>query len=138
MKKILIFLSIAFALGVVMSGAGGATPQQDRGKVHELMHRKLERSQKVLEGLALEDFGMIEENAEALTLLSQAAEWQIFPSSEYKQYSSEFRRSANALVQMAKDKNIDGATLKYVELTTTCVNCHKYVRTVRMARLDTR
>ncbi len=135
MKKIWVCSSIALVVAVV-SFAGGAAPQEDRGKVHELMHRKLERSQKVLEGLALEDFTMIAENAESLSLLSQAAEWHVFPSPEYKIYSSEFRRSANALVQMAKDHNLDGATLKYVELTTTCVNCHKYVRTVRMASLN--
>ena len=29
---------------------------------------------------------------------------------------------------IAKAKNIDGATLAYVQLTVNCVNCHKYVR----------
>ena len=40
------------------------------------------------------------------------------------------------VVKSAKDKNLDGAALTYVELTRTCVKCHKYVREVRQAGLD--
>jgi hypothetical protein len=35
----------------------------------------------------------------------------------------------------ARQKNLDGAALKYVELSLKCVNCHKYVRGVRMAAI---
>jgi hypothetical protein len=40
------------------------------------------------------------------------------------------------MVKMAKDKNLDGAALAYVQLTMSCVNCHKYVREIRMTRID--
>jgi hypothetical protein len=35
---------------------------------------------------------------------------------------------------MAKKKNLDQATVAYNQLTTKCVQCHKYVRSVRMAQ----
>jgi hypothetical protein len=104
-------------------------PRELKGR--EFMHRKLDHSQKVLEGIVEEDFDLVEKNAKTLSLLSQAAEWQVLPSAEYKQHSAEFRRNADALAKAAADKNLDGAALKYVELTLNCVNCHKHVRTFR-------
>lgn len=104
--------------------------------VAELMHKKLVHSQKVLEGIALNDFERIATNAEELVALSKLAEWRVVNTPQYDLQSNEFRRSAASLVQKAKEKNIDGAALAYVELTLNCVKCHKYVREVRMTRLD--
>ena len=39
-----------------------------------------------------------------------------------------FRRQANALTKAAQEKNLDAATLAYVRLTMSCVDCHKFVR----------
>ena len=92
------------------------------------MRQKLEHSQKVLEGLALEDFAMIAENARELKELSEDARWRVSPDINYLRLSSQFQDLAEELAQDAKDKNIDGATLAYVQMTVNCVACHKLVR----------
>lgn len=128
--KRLLFLVPIIGLGAVIFAATAPIqqiPQELKGR--EFMRRKLDHSQEVLEGIVLEDFELIEKNAKTLSLLSQVAEWQVLPSTEYKQHSAEFRRNADALAKAAADKNLDGAALKYVELTLNCVNCHKHVRT---------
>jgi cytochrome c556 len=107
---------------------------QEPNKVSEFMRAKLVHSQKVLEGLATENFDQIAKNAQDLSLLSQAATWQVLQTAEYRDRSTEFRRSADALAEAAKKKNLEGAALAYVDVTMKCVNCHKYVRQVRMAR----
>jgi hypothetical protein len=48
------------------------------------------------------------------------------------QYSAEFQRSTKALAEAAKKKNADGASLAYVQLTLTCVNCHKHIKNQRV------
>jgi hypothetical protein len=68
--------------------------------------------------------------------LSYGAQWQVFQTPEYVRRSAEFRRDADALKRSAEEKNLDGAALNYVKLTMRCVECHKYVRTVRQSRLD--
>jgi cytochrome c556 len=98
------------------------------------MRAKLSHSQKVLEGLTTEDFDMIAQNAQAMSLLSQATNWQVLQTPEYLDQSREFRRAADAVTEAAKKKNLDGAALAYVEMTMKCINCHKYVRGVHMAR----
>ncbi len=101
--------------------------------VRIFMRAKLDHAKKVLEGLSLEDFRAIAKNAQDMALLSQASTWQVFQTAEYVQHSTDFRRSANALKEAAKNENLDGATLAYVDLTMKCVKCHKYVRSIRTA-----
>jgi hypothetical protein len=97
----------------------------------EFMRMKLDYSKKVLEGLTLEDYETISKNAKALKKLSEAAEWEVptIPNAtDYIVYTTEFQRLADEMVQKAKEKNIDGATLAYLRSTMNCINCHKYVR----------
>ena len=117
------------ALSLVLVGAF-ATRGQDQGQggLRKFMRQKLEHSQKVLEGLALEDFAMIAENARELKELSEDARWRVSPDINYLRLSSQFQDLAEELAQDAKDKNIDGATLAYVQMTVNCVACHKLVR----------
>jgi hypothetical protein len=100
------------------------------------MQRKLEHAQKVVEGLATNDFRALAQHAEELIAISKEAEWKVLKTARYQLYSSDFRQQAQDLVDHAKEKNIDGAALAYVEMTLTCVKCHKHVREVRMTRLD--
>ena len=64
---------------------------------------------------------MIEKNAKALKVLSQAAEWEVpmIPNAtDYVALTSEFQRYADELVKAAKQGNIDGADPGlYVKLT---------------------
>jgi hypothetical protein len=120
-------------LGVWMSSVQGEEPPKARNPI---MEQKLKHAQKVLEGVAIKDFAMIEKNADELIVISQRAEWKAFQTPHYIQHSDAFRRSCETLVQTAKDKNIEGASLAYVQMTLSCVNCHKYVREIRMAGGD--
>ena len=97
------------------------------------MRAKLQHSQKVLEGLTTENFELIAQNAQSMGLLSEATSWQVLQTPEYSRRSARFRHAADKVKKAAKEANLDGATLAYVDLTIQCVECHKYVRTVRTA-----
>jgi len=126
-------LGAAFALIV----AASVTPvlrssEQPPPTRQAFMRQKLEFSKLVLEGITLENYDMIAKNARALRLLSMASLWEVptIPNAEdYVTYTGEFQRLCDDLSKNAKAKNIDGATLAYLRLTMSCVNCHKYVRT---------
>jgi hypothetical protein len=97
---------------------------------------KLSYSHKVLEGVATRDFKMIADNAEELIAVSKGAEWKVLKTPSYEIHSNDFRRTAEDLIKNARDKNLDAAALNYVDLTLTCVKCHKYVREEKMVRRD--
>jgi hypothetical protein len=125
------------AMCLVLPALQGRANEQksDKDKVILLMRKKLEHSNKVLEGITTADYKMISKNAEDLIAISQEAEWQVIKTPRYEVFSNDFRRSGEDLVKAAKEKNVDAAALAYVDLTLTCVKCHKHVRDERMTSL---
>jgi cytochrome c556 len=132
--RALVVLLLLAGVCVPAGRSGGAVDKPS--KTAELMRKKLKCSQSVLEGVALNQFDKIADNADELITISQHAEWVVIKTPQYEMFSNQFRRSAESLVKNAKAKNLDGAALDYVDLTMTCVKCHKYVRETRGARRD--
>jgi hypothetical protein len=128
------------AVGIVvlafLSWLAPGTMSQQRDQLKDFMRVKLNHSQKVLEGLVLEDFDKIAKNSQEMSLLSLAATWQVFETPEYIEYSRKFRVAADSLTDAARKKNLERATLAFNQVTTKCVECHKYVRGVRMAKTN--
>jgi hypothetical protein len=121
---------------------GGFLPLESQEKqadpLKRLMLVKLKSSQLLLEGLAIADFAKISNSAEELIRISKQEEWHVLRTPKFQLFTNEFQRAAGDVAQKARDKNIDGVTLSFFELTMSCVRCHKYVREVRDARLDLR
>lgn len=130
MRKI-IMVALTLAL-LVATPWGGSAQQKDAIRI--LMVEKLDKSKTVLEGIALADFGKITTSAQKLIQLSKTEEWFAYKTQRYELYTNEFRRAAENLADKARQKNLDGATLAYFDLTMSCVRCHQYVRDVRDAR----
>ena len=108
-------------------------PQQDEENRFEadttqFMMQKLDSARQIVGGLALEDHEAISKAAQDLLLLSHESDWNVVQTESYLKMSQEFRESTSRLRDAANDKNIDGATLAYFEVTLNCIRCHKYIR----------
>lgn len=100
-----------------------------RDKVKVFMRSKLTNSQNVVEGLAREDWDLIEAGAARMLVMSKATEWSVGETGpQYKQDTLEFVNACKQLITQSKAKNLEGATLAYLQLTMNCVECHKHVR----------
>jgi cytochrome c556 len=132
-------INVGLVTTAVLLSALILAPAEDRKTraTKEFMRDKLELSQKVLEGLALEDFNLIAAKSQKLSAMSQAAGWQVFDNPDYAQQSVDFRKNVDALTRAAERKNIDAATLAYMRVTMSCVDCHKLVRGKLMAKGET-
>ncbi|TWU38408.1 hypothetical protein [Novipirellula artificiosorum] len=93
-----------------------------------LMHMKLDHSKAILEGLTMEDYDAILTNASALKVLSMESGWNVVQTEEYTTQSRDFQRTAQLIVDAAKEKDMSRATLGYVAMTVRCVECHSYMR----------
>lgn len=102
-----------------------AAPKQE---LRDFMHKKLEASNKILEGLVMEDTDLIQEGATALSEMSSAEKWRVSNDAMYQQFSKEFQRTAAKLVDAAKEKNLDRAALRWMDTTMSCIECHRFVR----------
>jgi cytochrome c556 len=129
-------LSLTIVL-MVVAGLAATFAQTKRNRAaKEFMRDKLELSQRVLEGVTTEDYDLIVSKGTRLSAMTKEADWRLFENSDYDQQSLLFRRQVDALVKSAKDKNLDAATLAYVRMTMSCVDCHKLVRGKLVAALD--
>jgi hypothetical protein len=129
-----------FAVGIAvlllsLLGQSPAPSQTTGKKVEKLMAAKLKHSQVLLEGIAIGDFKKISASAEELLQLTKTEEWLMYKTPRYEMHSNEFQRAAETLIRKAKDKNIDGTTLAFFDMTMSCVRCHQHVREIRDARV---
>ena len=121
-------VSAAGMIGVLTAVAmvQGKAPQPNQ--VAPLMKAKLEHAQRVLEGITLGDTELVAKHSQALSLIAQEASWRVLQTPDYLRHSADFRHAADAMTNAARQKNLDAAALGYLQLTMTCVNCHKHVR----------
>ena len=92
------------------------------------MRLKLEPAKEALEGIALADFDMIAKCASTIRNLLLDEGWMVVQSDDYRRQSNEFRTIVEQLQKAAEDKNVDRATLAYVQMTIRCVQCHELLR----------
>jgi hypothetical protein len=109
---------------------------QQRVEMRDFMRAKLKYSQKVLEGLVIDDMAAVQKGAQEMKLLSLEETWRVLQTMEYVEFSRKFRGDADALATAAGKNQLENSTAAYNRLTTRCVECHKYVRDVRMAKAE--
>ena len=125
-------LFLVLAVGLMVSSA----QNKKLRAMKKFMRDKLELAQGILEGLSVENYDLITSRAQRLSAMSQQADWKVFENPDYEQQSLAFRRNVDSLTKAAKNKNLDGATLAYVRVTMSCIECHKYVRGRLVASLN--
>lgn len=121
-------------LGMIVAVLAGTAGARAQDRLATFMQAKLTHSEKTLEGLTKGDFELIARHSQAISLLCEDELWAVLQTPEYRERSNEFRRSVNAITDAARKKNLEAATLAYVNATLTCVSCHKYVRETRTGK----
>lgn len=105
-------------------------PERRVSQRAQFMRVKLDQAKEALEGITLEDYDRIVRSARSLKQLSMAAEWNVpsLPKLEYVRYTTDFQRWADAMGKAGREQNLEAATLAYLQLTVSCVTCHKEMR----------
>ncbi len=92
------------------------------------MKKKLEYAQNILSGLATEDFEAIGKNARMMNKLSAFEKWVHGKSEQYRIQLKIFGYANEELIRQADEENLDGCGVAYMQLTLSCINCHRDVR----------
>jgi hypothetical protein len=115
----------ALGLSLALLGLTATQTEREARPSEEIMWKKLDLSHGVLDAIALEDFEALEAYSSDLVTLSIASELNISDDEAYKRQTREFRESALALGQAARERNVESAALAYVDLTLRCMGCHR-------------
>ena len=118
----------AVTVGLFNNSQSVAQQQDSMTPLKDFMKPKLTHAQRILDGLATENFQKILESSSVLMTLSEAASWQVLPGPQYTQNTSDFQRAVEKLQAAARKKNVDAATIAYINMTTCCIHCHQAIR----------
>jgi hypothetical protein len=105
-------------------------PLQDDNAVsrRDFMRTKLLYTQNIFEGLTTGDFKGIETAIEEVQRVTEGEQWIAIDNDNYRKLTEEFKTSTRRLMTAAKSKNIDATALRYYEMSTRCIDCHKHIR----------
>ena len=128
MRRILLTaLLTALGGGVYLAAAPAPKPAS---KTAALMQAKLKAIHSIAEGLVVKDFESIEQSAATLAELSSGSDWRHHGDSVYGDYRDQLHRSSQKVAELARLKNLEGATYGYINLISNCVDCHTHCRDV--------
>ncbi|MBC8353192.1 MAG: cytochrome c [Planctomycetes bacterium] len=121
------------AIGIVavafLASAVVAEDPENKKEPSFWMKQKLKYSQEILNGLAQEDYELITKNAMTMKGLNKIEAFVRQKPEGYRTQLKTFQFSVNELVRSAENENLDGAVLAFTQMTISCVNCHKQLRT---------
>ncbi len=110
-----------------------ADPKNKGKGVDVFMREKLVAAKMVVEGLTMEDFDLMRKGAEKMIVMSHAADWQVLQGPVYIQDSADFRSAAKQIVESCDELSLEGAMMGYLEVSLSCVRCHKHIRKAKFA-----
>lgn len=119
--------------GLLLSLVFTATGAAQLPRLDDLMNEKLEHAQGLLEAMILEDYEAVERLSNELIRVSEASQWSPSREPEYLRRARDFRETATVLIEQAQAGHGDGIALAYMEMTLTCIQCHRHLRGGRQA-----
>ena len=107
---------------------------KERPALATFMQQKMEASHDIMEGLLLEDGKLINKAAKKLKSMSDTERWRVSNDIMYRNHSEDFRNTVEKLIVASKGNSIDRAALSWFDVTLSCIDCHRYVRTTLIAK----
>ena len=116
---------------------GSADKQDDPDPaLKKFMRQKLHASNQILEGLCTEDLEMVSDGSDTLMKMSGEEKWRVSNDIMYRRYSTEFMHAVEELQKEAKDNDMNGTSMAWVNVTMKCLKCHEWVRNIILADVD--
>ena len=121
-------LALGTALAVVSVNAGQGP------EVKHVMRQKLDHSQKILEAVVTSDWKSLETHTGELEKLTNDPRWAVLKFQDYARHSAAFSRAVQHLHRAAAQRDLDETPKAYIAVTLQCVECHRYLARMRIAR----
>jgi hypothetical protein len=121
-------LAGTLAAAVVVCSLAAAETKPKRAATQAFMRMKLAWSHAALEGLTLEKFDAVAQNAIRMRTMTQSNQWFTMKQPDYMAHTTNYQKSVEALYLAAVDKNLEAATEAYTKVARHCVECHRLVR----------
>ena len=126
-RKWHIVIALSAFLGLAASSSQGP-------EVNQVMREKLNHAQKILEAVVTSDWVSLETHSRELEQLTNDPRWMVLKYPEYARHSSAFVRAVQDLHRAAAQRDLEKTPQAYVAVTLRCVECHRYLARLRIAK----
>jgi hypothetical protein len=92
------------------------------------MRQKLGYSEKIVEGITLENYSLVISNGVQLRLMTKSNVWMELKSSVYLEKTGHFQTDVTAMLDAAGASNTPVLLKAYTQVTADCVDCHQCFR----------
>ena len=130
MRRIILAVLLVTPCGF-FAFSGENKPASTGSLTAAFMRQKLTYSDRILEGLVLENFGLVTTNAMMLRNMSLTNAFVALNNQEYLRGVSNFQAKVDFLIESAKKQDLAAATDAYGLLSKSCVSCHQQFRRVQ-------
>ena len=122
--------SAAVLLVVVTAGPSSLAQS---GRLKQVMRTKLNHSQRILEAVVTSNWQLLDSESRDMASVVRDPAWSSLATPEYVRYTDAFLRATDDLAEAARLRDLEGASLGFMSLTTSCVSCHRYLTRARIA-----
>ena len=119
---------------VLMAALGGSGASTQTVQLKRVMQTKLEHAQRILGDVVTNNWLALQSDAAALKRATRDPAWAVLVSPEYIRQTTTFVRATEDLIDAAERRDLEATPLAYVSLTLSCVQCHRYVARMRIAK----
>jgi hypothetical protein len=127
-------LAIRLGLAVLLVAAtAGPSPSAQTARTKQVMHTKLDHSQRILEAVVTSNWQLLDREARGMAAVTRDPAWSFLTMPEYVRHSEAFLRATDDLIEAAKSRDLERSSLGFISLTTSCVACHRYLARARLA-----
>ena len=99
--------------------------------VQSLMKAKAGYAHRLLDAVVLGELETVGDQAFRLKAIAETADWSVIDTPEYVRESDAFIRATERLQQSVASGNHQAVADAYVEVTLSCVRCHRYMSSRR-------
>jgi hypothetical protein len=125
-------LRLALAI-LLIAVTGGPAPSAQTARMKQVMRAKLDHAQMILEAVVTSNWQLLDRESRDIALVVRDPAWQALMMPEFTRHSEAFVRATDGLTEAAKLRDLEYASLGLISLTTSCVNCHRYLARARIA-----
>lgn len=94
----------------------------------DFMRIKLLATQNIFEGLTTGKLSQIEEGINEVKGITEGERWVAIDNDYYRKLTDDFVTTTKRLTEAAESKNLDAIALRFYQMSTSCIDCHKHVR----------
>ncbi len=122
--------TLTIVMLLLAAGAAGA----QTARTAPMMRQKLAHTQRLLEALTTSNYELLARESAELSRIAESPRWAELKTRELRPSTDGFLKAVADLAAASKERDLDAAAASYSTLVTTCYQCHKRLKGMRIAR----